>query len=860
MKRLFQYWPLPLALAASPVLAQDQAPPATPTPEASQTEQDADTAATQEELSSRPRQGELMVVGNRLRGELETPQQPIAVLNEGDIQALGVGSIGELVSRVSPQTGSGRGRSDGPPVIMVNGQRITNFREMRNFPPEAIQRVEILPEETAQRYGFSPDSRVINLILKKKYRAFAVEEGSSFPTNGGFVGGSLETTLTRIDGPGRLSLTGTLSAQSPVFESERDLAPNPGNTPTVAGDPDPQRYRTLIGQSRNYGVNFAWVKGYGKDGMDGTLTLSGAANRADSRSLQGLDTALLVGPGGATALRTLPGGIDQTANVTTLQAGAGYSRLLGSWQFNATLDYNRGETRTLTDRRADTSGLVAAAAAGTLPITAQLPALPGAGQDRAMSTSNRVENLVTLIGRPVRLPGGEVTATVKGGFTLIGFDSADQRSLASPVSLSRFRVQSGLNLAIPLTSRREGFLGGIGDVTLNLSGDVSHLSDFGMVGGWSAGLTWAPAQKLSLQATYIVNQSAPSISQLGNPATTIANVPLYDFSRGETVLVGVTSGGNPLLRKEQQRDLKLGANWQLPVLSGSSLLVEYFRNRSDNVTASFPLLTPEIEAAFPGRATRDGSGRLVAIDQRPVTFYRQESARLRWGLNLSGGFGKADGAGGGAPGMGGPPRGPGPGAGGPRPGGAGGPPRAGGGGRGGGGGFGMGAFFGGGAGGPPGRWSFGLYHTVQFENRVTIAPGGPVLDLLGGDALSASGTPRHSLEFNGGLFYKGFGTFMQGSWQAATTVKSSGAPGTSDIRFGSQSNINLFTFVDFSARPKWVRDVPFLKGMRVGLRVENLLDSRQRVTDGSGQVPLSYQRDYLDPRGRVIGITLRKLF
>ena len=859
MIRLIRYWPLPFALAASPALAQEAVPPPS-APQASQAEQETDAAETQQDLSTAPRPGELVVVGNRLRGELETPQQPIAVLDEGDIQALGVGSIGELVSRVSPQTGSGRGRSDGPPVIMVNGQRITNFREMRNFPPEAIQRVEILPEETAQRYGFAPDSRVINLILKKKYRAFAVEEGSSFPTNGGFVGGSLETTLTRIDGPGRLSLTGTISAQSPLFESERDLVPNPGNTPTVAGDPDPQRYRTLLGQSRNYGVNLAWVKGYGKDGMDGTLTLSAAASRADSRSLQGLDTALLVAPGGARALRTLPGAIEQSANVTTLQAGAGYSRLLGSWQFNATLDYNRGESRTLTDRRANISGLVAAAAAGTLPITAQLPALPGAGQDRATSTSNRVENLVTLIGRPVRLPGGDVTATVKGGFTLIGFDSADQRSLAGPVSLSRFRVQSGLNLAIPLTSRREGFLAGIGDVTLNLSGDVSHLSDFGMVNGWSAGLTWAPAQKLSLQASYIVNQTAPSISQLGNPATTIANVPLYDFSRGETVLVGVTSGGNPLLRKEQQRDLKLGANWQLPVLSGSSLLVEYFRNRSDNVTASFPLLTPEIEAAFPGRATRDGSGRLVAIDQRPVTFYRQESARLRWGLNLSGGFGKADGAGGGAPGMGGPPRGPGPGAGGPRPGGAGGPPRAGGGGRGGGGGFGMGAFFGGGAGGPPGRWSFGLYHTVQFENRVTIAPGGPVLDLLGGDALSASGTPRHSLEFNGGLFYKGFGTFMQGSWSAATTVKSSGAPGTSDIRFGSQSNINLFTFVDFSARPKWVRDVPFLKGMRVGLRVENLLDSRQRVTDGSGQVPLSYQRDYLDPRGRVIGITLRKLF
>ena len=821
------------------------------TPASAETE--AAPATVEDDLSDAPRPGDLVVIGERLKGQLETQQKPIATLNEDDIQALGVGSIGELITRVAPQTGSGRGRGDGQPVIMVNGQRITNFREMRNFPPEAIQRVEILPEETAQRYGYSPDSRVINLILKKKYRSVAVEEGSSMPTRGGFVSGSLESTLTRINGPSRMSLTGTLAASSPLFESERNLVPTPANVPVVAGDPDPARFRTLIGQSRNYGVNAAWTKGYGKDGMDGTFTLSAAANRADNRSYQGLNSVRLVAPGGASALRFLSDPIEQTNHITTLQAGAGYSRLLGTWQFNTTLDATHAESTSLTDRRADTSSLSAAALAGTLPINSPLPALPGAGQDAASSTSNRVENLTTLIGRPLHVPAGDVTATLKTGFTWIGFDSTDQRSLVGPVSLTRFRMLGGVNLAIPLTSRREGVLEGVGDITLNLSGDVSHLSDFGTVNGWSAGLTWAPVSSINLQASYIVNQAAPAISQLGNPLTVTSNVPLYDFSRSETVLVNITSGGNPLLKKEQQRDLKFGLNWQLPVLKGSNLVVEYFRNSSDNVTASFPLLTPEIEAAFPGRVTRDGAGRLIAIDQRPVTFYQQESSRLRWGLNLSGGFGSAEGAGGG-----GAPRQMGAGPGGPRPGGgAGGPPRAGGGGRGGGGG--MGAIFGA-MGGQPGRWSLGVFHTVQFTGRVTIAPGGPVLDLLGGDSLSAAGTPRHSLEFNGGLFYKGLGMFTQGTWSAPTRVAGSGLPGSSDLRFGSVTNVNMFLFLDLSARPKWVRQVPFLKGMRVGIRVENLFDSHQRVTDGSGQVPQSYQPDYLDPRGRVIGVSLRKVF
>ena len=172
----------------------------------------------------------------------------------------------------------------------------------------------------------------------------------------------------------------------------------------------------------------------------------------------------------------------------------------------------------------------------------------------------------------------------------------------------------------------------------------------------------------------------------------------------------------------------------------------------------------------------------------------------------------------------------------------------------------MGALMGGGPGGQPGRWSLGVYDTVQFTSRVLVAPGGPVLDLLNGDALSSGGTPHHTLEFNGGVFYKGLGTFIQGTWISPTTVTASGLPGTSDLRFGSVTNINMFVFFDFNQRPKLIKDVPFLKGARASLRFENLLGSRQRVTDASDAVPLSYQADYLDPRGRVIRVEFRKSF
>ena len=47
--------------------------------------------------------------------------------------------------------------------------------------------------------------------------------------------------------------------------------------------------------------------------------------------------------------------------------------------------------------------------------------------------------------------------------------------------------------------------------------------------------------------------------------------------------------------------------------------------------------------------------------------------------------------------------------------------------------------------------------------------------------------------------------------------------------------------------------------MRVSLSVENVFDNRQRVRDASGAIPVSYQPDYLDPLGRTVRLSIRKL-
>jgi len=836
--------------AATPAFAADQPVPDSP-PVATGA-----GPATGEQPDETDPANQIVVVAGSLRGQVETPQAPIETLDEADIASYGAASVTDLLAALAPQTGSGRGRGAGMPVMLLNGQRISSFREMRNIPPEAIRRVEILPEEVALKFGYSPDQRVVNIVLKPQFSAFTGELGYGQPWRGGTSTSKGELSLFNVSGQNRLNLTGSYQRTSPLLEGERNLVQANGSLPGVSTDPDPAFARTLINTSSDANLNAVWSRGLGEKGVGGLLTLNATVDRADTLGLSGLNTVVLVGPNGAggtpgpSAVRTFGDPLTVTTQTDTVSGGVTFNKSLGKWQLTATVDANRAESDTRIERRANTTALVDAAASGALDINGPLPQVATGGYDRAYTTTNTVSSLVTLIGKPVHLPGGDVAMTARAGYSYASINSQDSRSIAA-ANLTRSDFSVGVNLGIPITSRRENFGGAIGNLTLNLSGGLDHLSDFGTLKDWTVGLTWAPTETLNLQATYIVNEQAPSLNNLGAPQTQTLNVPVYDFSRNETALVTVTGGGNPLLRRETDRDLKFGLNWQLPFLKSSNLIVEYFRNNSDNVTAAFPVLTPDIEAAFPGRVTRQVCGvgapatcvpgRLLAIDRRPVTFANEVASRLRYGVNVTGNLGKAP------------------------PGGMGGMGGGQGGGRGG-----RGGGMRGGGGGPPGgmmgapggqgRWSFSVYHTIQFENRVLVTPGGPVLDLLSGDALTSGGVARQSLEFEGGMFYKGIGLRASGSYTGSTRIDGTGAPGSSDLRFGSLAKLNLRAFIDLGQQKRLTKASSFFKGARLAFRVDNIFDARQKVLDSTGTVPVSYQPDLLDPQGRFIGIELRKQF
>jgi hypothetical protein len=80
-----------------------------------------------------------------------------------------------------------------------------------------------------------------------------------------------------------------------------------------------------------------------------------------------------------------------------------------------------------------------------------------------------------------------------------------------------------------------------------------------------------------------------------------------------------------------------------------------------------------------------------------------------------------------------------------------------------------------------------------------------------------------------------------------------------DLRFDDFSTVNLRLFANLGQMRELVRDYPWARGARVTLQITHLTNSKPDVRDTAGRVPLSYQPDDLDPIGREVRLTFRKL-
>jgi hypothetical protein len=610
------------------------------------------------------------------------------------------------------------------------------------------------------------------------------------------------------------------------------------------------------------------------------MTLSARVTAASSESRLGLPTTDVALPAAnpyspftidtrLVGYTTVRGPLVRDADSWTGRLAAAFNGDVNGWRWSVTASHDHDESRTLTDRSlafSESQARLDALDQTFNPFAVN--ALNGPlRQDR--SASNSDHSLVEAVAnnRILDLPAGGLSTSFKLGLDHRDLESYTRTSgLEESTNLKRTEGSAQMSVDVPLTSRRRDVGAFLGDISLNGNVASNQLSDFGNLITWGGGLTWRPLEIAQFIASYTSEEGAPSIQQLGNPLVTTPNVRVFDYATGQTVEITRIDGGNPDLAADRRQVWKLGGRINPIKDTDFSLQADYVRTKISGPISGFPTATAEIEAAFPQRFVRDAEGQLLLIDNRPVNFQRSGKSELRWGFNFSERLeptkseraamerrraeleklrAEAQASGKPIPGIpawmqqrpqgarsaGGPPGGP------------------------------RGPMMGGGQG--EGRFQLSLFHTWRFTDTILIREGVAELDLLNGSATGSSGgVSRHQLEARAAFNKNGLGARLSGNWQSGTDVlvNPGGVRTDEDLHFSGIATINLRLWADLGQRFDLVRKAPWLRGARISFGVDNLFDDRIDVRSRAGDTPVNYQPDLIDPVGRRVELSIRKLF
>ena len=798
-------------------------------------------------------------------------------LTEADIAAYGQDTVGDLLAEI----GSDLGEGEEGPVVLVNGQLATGADDISELPAEAVARIQLLPSQASAAIGQTPGRRVVNVVVKPQHRQITLTAENTLATVGRGRSSALGATLTRIDRGNRTNVSLRVRDVAPLLERDRPLLSRPaglpydlaGNvvpvpstaaeidpvlsalvgapvavaavpagavTPTIgqfvagANNPNPgdiTAFRSLIADSRNYTLNATVTR---RLAPNTSLTGTMRADYTESLRFSTAPSVLLplpitspFSPFGAdvSVARYLPFALPNRREAGGIAPALVLNHSFEAWNLSLSADWNHREEDARNGRSADLDALRTGVASGTINPFAPLPEQyrTVGSFDRVASTTDAASVEATIAGPLAQLPAGplSVTATVGGAA-----DRLDGYSIFSGVRNDRFfdrkEARARASIDIPLSATSIEDPSALGALSVNLHGGVRDASVVGTLYDHGASLTWAPRPIATIRGSLEYSQRAPSVSQLTAPSERIPGVRYYDPVRGETVDVTFITGGNSALGNENREVFTIGATITPQQRKRRFINVEYTRERVRNSASDLPQASFQIQQAFPDRFIRDAAGQIVLIDARPVSFFRDTKEQLRTGISLSDEFGEAlvgttrrlgqtGDAQEGAPAA---------------------PTRR--------------AF----------RYNLTLSHFWTFADERLVSTLGPLIDFLdGGAAGFGGGQPRHSLVGNFGVSHRMGGVQLSGRWRGPSVLRAGAAPGLADLRFSSTSNLNLQAFAELG---EVFPQSSLAKGLRITVSVNNLLDDYQVVRDGSGAVPLRYQRYLLDPLGRTVGMTIRK--
>jgi len=813
------------------------------------------------------------------RGKSEGPAQPELTLDAAEIQATGAGTVQDLVALLAAEITTGEPDAP-PPIYLANGRRISGFQEISGLPSQAIERMDVLPPATALAYGYRPNQRVVNFVLRKRFRSAAAELEETATTREGRTAERFAGDAFRLAGDERTTVGLGWRQESTLFEAERDIYRVPSATSpyglvgNVAGasfgaEIDPAlsalaggpvtlarapeaAWRGAVplagfaagaGDPELSGVtaNRSLLPSLGQGNFKAALTRDLARQVSVTLSLDLEDARRTSFLGAPAASARLPAGnpfspfardvtvyryldapwsqLREQDNVKGQMALAanGYVR---DWRWSLNGTYERNDNETVTGRGVDSSAWKAAVAAGD-PTVNPFGPVPRAllkvnARDVAKSKSKAAKVELVLNGDVAEIPAGRVSSTLK-----LGGERVEQMSDA---------LRNGAPMRSDYDRRTMSVQGDI-DVPLasrshevlpvlgELTASVNagyNLETFKDRLALGAGLNWSPDRLVSVNLSLNEEQSAPNANQIVDPVVLTPSVTVFDFATGQSVTVSRVEGGNRALANDRRRTLRAGVNVKPIGRDGGPT----------RLTVNANYVRTHIEdpiANFP----------LItpALEAAfPERFTRNadgvltsiDSRPLNFDAidreELRGGLNLT-------------------------------------------------RFFGRPKPGAPkgakpdlknaGQVQLSLNYMLRLRDETTPRHGLAPLDLLNGASTSRRGQPREELSFRLNAFRQGVGVNLNGAWRGASVIDAGPSNGGA-LRFEDQTTVNLSAFYEVPRDVKAGAVSSWLAGARVTLAADNLFYSRPVAHDGKGATPQAYQADYLDPLGRTVKLTLRK--
>ena len=759
-------------------------------------------------------QDEMIIVTARRWGQVEIASE--TELDEDRIAAYGANSIGELINDISPLIGGTRDT----PILLVNGRRIGSSTEITGYPPEALSRVAILPPEAAAHYGYPTGQRVVNLELKKNFASTDVDAGASMPMAGGRIDSQLSAGRSVIDGDTRWNAQLRGGHDTGLLKSQRDIPIRPdviAILPQLEGEAgqaiDPNRFESVVAKVRSLALYVGVMRPVG----DFALSLNANAGLDRSAQRTGLPLASIILPavGQRDILYRLVSDrpLESRQRSTNFGVSASLSGPIAGWQSSLSISYSNSRNSSANDQGYDSSLLQQRVDAGdpSFDPSDPWPSLPLL-VDRNRSNARTLGATFNTSKSILKLPAGEagMSVTVNASQSRSRFDAvASSTGTRSQESFASKQIDGRWSLTIPVANRALGVLAPLGDLGLDLSMELGKASRTGTRHKWDVGGRWSPYPSVDFRASFGRENVEPLFEQLHGPRIEVVT-RLFDFAQQEYVQPISIFGGNPNLAGGSIRNLSLSATVRPFAGDLATFTIDYRRRVARGGIASLPVLTPDVEAVFPERVTRDAGGRLIAIDMRPINILHDRTESIASGVTLL--YTARPKVRVGEPPLPGSPR--------------------------------------------PWTFSLSIAHNWQLASEMAIRSGLPVLDRL-----RDSGQPQHNVTFNLVAGRRGMGVSLNGNWNGSARVRSNDvASGAAEFRYPSSAVLNLGFFAEPERWMKTPEAQNWASKLRISLDVQNITNGYRKVRVLGGTAVRELARDEIDPLGRTIRLSVRKQF